>query len=58
MPWGGQGSADRALDRLDEPINDWAFVRLQCRVPTRVKVLQRCELKGLGARCEVWCRWY
>jgi hypothetical protein len=37
-----QGSADRALDRLDEPLDDWARVRPQCGVPAWVRALQRC----------------
>ena len=35
-----KGSADRALDALDEPIGDWAHVRPGCRIPWRVKTLQ------------------
>lgn len=37
-----QSSADKALDRLQEPLSDWAALRSNLRITRRVKFLQRC----------------
>ena len=36
-----QSSADKALDRLQEPLSDWAALRSDLRITRRVKFLQR-----------------
>ena len=36
-----QSSADKALDRLQEPLSDWAALRSNLRITRRVKFLQR-----------------
>ena len=44
-----QSSADKALDRLQEPLSDWAALRCNLRITRRVKFLQRCGLEELPA---------
>ena len=41
-----QSSADKALDRLGEPLADWASLKPNLRITKRIKFLQR---YGLGS---------
>ena len=48
--WGcGQGCADKALDRLHEPLGDWPALWPSTRISGWVCFLQRCARCAPGA---------